>query len=118
MFSFFLPIHPTQIRLAEEDGRFKGFCLVDFASKADLVSAMAKNNVYLQGRRVTMRVADKVSSSTSLNFYFLVCLSFKLPTFFRTRVFPDVGMEIVMVSHLGLTSEGNYWTIAIEHNYF
>ncbi|VDK38778.1 unnamed protein product [Taenia asiatica] len=56
---FFLPIRPLYIRTVEEDGQFRGYCFVDFASKADLVAAMEKNNAFLLNRRVTMRIADQ-----------------------------------------------------------
>ncbi|KAL5965729.1 Eukaryotic translation initiation factor 4B [Taenia solium] len=56
---FFLPIRPLYIRTVEEDGQFRGYCFVDFASKADLVAAMEKNNSFLLNRRVTMRIADQ-----------------------------------------------------------
>lgn len=61
IFRFFLPIRPLYIRTVEEDGQFRGYCFVDFASKADLVAAMEKNNAFLLNRRVTMRIADQVS---------------------------------------------------------
>ncbi|VDM30695.1 unnamed protein product [Hydatigera taeniaeformis] len=60
---FFLPIRPVHIRTVEEDGQFRGYCFVDFASKADLVNAMSKNNAFLLNRRVTMRIADQNDTS-------------------------------------------------------
>ncbi|CDI97107.1 eukaryotic translation initiation factor 4b:4h [Echinococcus multilocularis] len=60
---FFLPIHPLYIRTVEEDGQFRGYCFVDFASKADLVTAMEKNGAFLLNRRVTMRIADQNDTS-------------------------------------------------------
>ncbi|KAL5106832.1 hypothetical protein TcWFU_005172 [Taenia crassiceps] len=60
---FFLPIRPLYIRTVEEDGQFRGYCFVDFASKADLVAAMEKNNSFLLNRRVTMRIADQNDAS-------------------------------------------------------
>lgn len=60
---FFLPIHPLYIRTVEEDGQFRGYCFVDFASKADLGTAMEKNGAFLLNRRVTMRIADQNDTS-------------------------------------------------------
>ncbi|VDD81506.1 unnamed protein product [Mesocestoides corti] len=57
--NFFDPIQPTQIRTIEDDGRFRGFCFIDFASKADLLKALEKDNSFIHSRRVTMRIADQ-----------------------------------------------------------
>uniref|UniRef100_A0A5K3EYC5 RRM domain-containing protein n=1 Tax=Mesocestoides corti TaxID=53468 RepID=A0A5K3EYC5_MESCO len=61
--NFFDPIQPTQIRTIEDDGRFRGFCFIDFASKADLLKALEKDNSFIHSRRVTMRIADQQNDS-------------------------------------------------------
>ncbi len=96
--SFFLPIRPTSIRIAEDDGRSKGYCFVEFASKADLGSAMDKNSSFLLNRRVTMRLADQQ-----------VCI-----------VFANVGTKkLSMTTWLVISLQSAHWKVLSDQtNHF
>lgn len=108
-FRFFLPIRPLYIRTVEEDGQFRGYCFVDFASKADLVAAMEKNNAFLLNRRVTMRIADQVGSA-DLQVYSSILLPHLTTVFasFRMTLAIDADMATAMVLILVVPiTEGN-----------
>ena len=56
--AFFRDQRIVSVRIPKDDGRMKGYALVDFETREDLIDALAKDEEMLKNRAIRINLAD------------------------------------------------------------